>query len=377
MQKTMEDIIKSARALPKVPPKEAAAYQRHLEHLTQYVNRTLASEPGIHELIGNNPLEVMYENHRHHGAFMATVFNIVHYELLAKTIPWVYRAYHGHGFSYDYFPLELKTWCRAVEERISTPSMKAVQAVYQWMIDIHEDMIAASKSELPFEMPVDEDWLESKKAFTAALLQGDHRRCLDLAETVVTTHDDVTRFYLQILQPVMYEIGVLWERGEISVATEHLASAIVGRVMATLNPRRYEAPLSKGKIIITASPNEFHEIGAWMLSDVLEQDGWEVRYLGANMPAADLIDMVTAYQPDVLAISVTMPFNVDKVRDLIGEFRNDPKTESLKIIVGGHVFNDINKLWQMVGADGFASNLDEAVRIIGEWSSRDEKDVFA
>ncbi|MFW5639986.1 MAG: cobalamin B12-binding domain-containing protein [Thermodesulfobacteriota bacterium] len=130
-------------------------------------------------------------------------------------------------------------------------------------------------------------------------------------------------------------------------------------------------------MIITASPNEFHEIGAWMLSDVLEQDGWEVRYLGADMPAADLIDMVTAYQPDVLAISVTMPFNVDKVRDLIRKFRDDPKTASLKVIVGGHVFNDIPKLWRLVGADGFASNLEEAVRIIGQWSSQPKKDEIA
>ncbi len=377
MPKTMQEILASARTLSPVPRKEAGAYQHHLDGLIQDVNRALASEPAIHELIGHNPLEMMYENHRYHGAFMATVFNIAHYELLTKTIPWVYRAYHGHGFSYEYFPLEMKAWRRAVEERITTHPMKAVRSIYQWMIDIHEDMIAASESELPFSMPVDEEWLDTKNAFLAALLQGDHRRCLELAETVVGSHDDVARFYLQILQPVMYEIGVLWERGEISVAVEHLASAIVGRVMAALNPRRYEASCFKGKLIITASPNEFHEIGAWMLSDVLELDGWEVRYLGADMPAADLIDMATAYQPDVLGISVTMPFNVDKVGDLIAKFRDDPKTAFLKVIVGGRVFNDIPELWRLVGADGFASNLDEAVRIIGEWSARDQKDECA
>ena len=73
------------------------------------------------------------------------------------------------------------------------------QSVLSWMLDIHEDMIAASKTDLPFAMPVDEEWLETKEAFMAALLQGDHRRCLDLAETVVSSHEDVARFYLQIL----------------------------------------------------------------------------------------------------------------------------------------------------------------------------------
>lgn len=376
MSMTMEDILESARALPAVPQKEAAAYQRHQESLTQDVNCELAAEPSIHELIGNNPLGMMYENHRNHAAFMATVFNIVHYELLAKTIPWVYRTYHAHGFSHDYFLLELKAWRKSLGERISKPSMTAVHAIYDWMIDMHPFMIEASKSKLSFAMPVDEGWLETKDAFLAAVLEGDHRRCLRIAEKTVQTNDDVPRFYLQILQPVMYEIGVMWERGDISVASEHLASAIVGRVMATVSPRRKDPPDLKGKIIITASPNEFHEIGAWMLSDVLEQDGWDVRYLGANMPAADLVDMISAFQPHVLAVSITMPFNIDKVKELVATLRNNPGTESLKIIVGGHVFNQIPNLWKVVGADAFASNLHEAVQRINAWKMEGKKKDF-
>jgi methanogenic corrinoid protein MtbC1 len=58
--------------------------------------------------------------------------------------------------------------------------------------------------------------------------------------------------------------------------------------MATISMVDIYPSQAKGKAVITAAPNEFYEIGAWMISDILEFDGWEVRYLGANTPVNDL-----------------------------------------------------------------------------------------
>jgi len=49
----------------------------------------------------------MYDNHLNHARFMANVFRFNAYTLLVKTVIWVYRSYHSHGFSFDYFPVEL------------------------------------------------------------------------------------------------------------------------------------------------------------------------------------------------------------------------------------------------------------------------------
>ncbi len=110
----LDEIIKEAKGLPLVPLKATTIYQEKIPVLKRYVNDTLTSNPSITKLIGNNPLKIMYDNHSHHAAFMATVFSIGNYELLARTVPWVYRAYSAHNFSYDYFPLELKTWVDAI-----------------------------------------------------------------------------------------------------------------------------------------------------------------------------------------------------------------------------------------------------------------------
>jgi len=359
MYLNFDEIVKEARDLPLIPLARTTVYQEKIPILIKYVDDTLSSNPIIHELIGNNPLQIMYDNHSHHGAFMATVFSIGNYELLARTIPWVYRTYSAHNFSYDYFPLELNAWLEALDKYTTSNMTEEIKSVYAWMIKRHENMIYLSQTETELQLPISEDWLERKNTFLAALLGGDHKKCLKIAKESISTGKDIEQFYMHIIQPVMYEIGMLWERGTISVAQEHLASAIVGRVMASNSLLEVIPDAVMTKAVITSAPNEFHEIGAWMIADILEHEGWDVRYLGANTPANDLLELLRSFQPRVLALSVTMPFNILKAKEIINAIRADAELNKMQIIIGGRPFNENVELWRSTGADYFAANATE------------------
>lgn len=364
MNLQLDEIIKEAKGLPLVSLKATTIYQEKIPVLKKYVDDTLSSHPYITKLIGNNPLQIMYDNHSHHAAFMTTVFSIGNYELLARTVPWVYRAYAAHNFSYDYFPLELKTWIDALEKHISSDRIPEIKSVYAWMMKRHENMIYLSQTEKELELPISEDWLERKNSFLAAVLEGDHRKCLKIAKNCVSTGKELEQLYLHIIQPVMYEVGMLWERGTISVAQEHLASAIVGRVMASTSMLEVSLDKIRAKAVITSAPNEFHEIGAWMISDIFEHEGWEVRYLGANTPVNDLLELLHSFQPKVLALSVTMPFNILKAKEMIKAIKGDEKLKKILVIIGGRAFNETPELWRSTGADHFAANIQEAKELL-------------
>ena len=369
METSMEALLEEARSLPPIPLREISAYRTHMADLISAVDHAMAAESDIHELIGGNPLRTMYDNHKNHAAFMSNVFGIGHYDLLAQTVPWVYRVYRSHRFSYDYFPRELRAWMGAIRRRVTDCSMENVLAVYRWMIDAHERMIALSRSELSFDSPVDGLWLEARNDFQAALLRGDHRRCLDIARDRVREPGHIEPFYLHVLQPALYEIGVLWERCEISVAHEHIASAIVGRIMAALRTSIPLDPPEKGRAVVSASPNEFHEIGPWMISDILELDGWDVRYVGANTPRNDLVDLLREFRPEILALSVTMPFNIENAAAVVGKIRSADDLRGLRILVGGQTFNRNPDLWRSTGADAFAPNLRDARSVATAWAA--------
>ncbi|MBF0302768.1 MAG: cobalamin-dependent protein [Desulfamplus sp.] len=371
INRLMDEIIKEASSLPFITLKTATAHHVHTPDMVIYVNSALTTTPDIYRIIGNNPLSMMYDNHKHHAAFMSTVFNTSNYELLVRTVSWVYRAYHTHGFQFDYFLLELNAWIRANNEYLDKKDADAINVIYEWLISRHNDMISIALSGIEYALPVSENWLELKNNFQSALLDGDHRKALELAMESTKTDSELENFYLHIIQPSMYEIGMMWEKAEISVAQEHLASAIVGRIMASVSSGKDNDIINKscGRAIVTASPNEFHEIGAWMIADTLEHDGWDVRYLGANMPKEDLILFIKSFIPDLLAISVTMPFNLSYSKEVIAQLRSDNELKNIKVMIGGRVFNETPRLWESTGADGFAPNLEEAKSLARRWAT--------
>lgn len=353
-----------AALLPPISLDAVTNYQDQLPEMTAFVDELLSNNTNILNLIGGNPLQMMHDNHRHHGAFMTTVFTLGNYQLLAVTLPWVYRAYHGRRFSFDYFPLELRCWINAIEKFMDARQRAPIITVYQWMIDHHDTIIALSQQELEVLAPVDSAWLELKNEFRVAALRGDHRQCLKMATSRVKTPEDIIGFYLQVLQPALYEVGILWEKNKISVAQEHLVSAIVARVMATVNLVMIEPVKYHGRVVVAACANEYHEIGAMMIADILEMDKWDVCYLGANVPAGDLLDHLRMFKPDVLALSVTMAFNVTKVHETVKQIRQDPQLSALNVVVGGRAFGADKDLWKQVGADACAGNLAEARQVL-------------
>ena len=88
--------------------------------------------------------------------------------------------------------------------------------------------------------------------------------------------------------------------------------------MALLASRMRTAPVG-GRLAVVACPTgERHALGARMIADFLEAEGWEVLALGADTPARDLLELVDDEQPDLVALSVTMPGCLDGALELLG-----------------------------------------------------------
>lgn len=360
-------LLASTEKLVPVQDAVAAAHRKNAGDLISFVDKVMAEHPQINLLIGNNPLQVMKMNHRHHCSFMQTVFCLNDFKLLARTVVWVYRAYHQHGFSFDYFPIELNTWIKAVESSPDADLMRPVIAIYRWMLDAHDTFSALALEKSIPDLAIQTDWVATKEGFKNFLLEGNHRDCLRLVKEKVTDKNKVPDFFLQVIQPVMYEIGWLWETNRISVAQEHAASAIIGRVMTAINALDFARPVLNGCVVVTSAPDDYHEIGAWMIADLLDQHGYMVKYLGANTPAVDLIKLLKDSRADVLAVSITMPFNCPSARDLIRQTRAEADLKSLKIIVGGRCLNENPELWETLGADACARDALAAADKIAEW----------
>ena len=363
----MINLISSLNDIHAVSPDAAKAYEKSADRLVEHVNDELEANSKIVELIGGNPFDLMRNNHSNHATFMTTVFKIGSYELLARTIPWVYRAYRARGFSYDYFPIELAAWKRSVKECLDHAYSAEIIKIYDWMISHHENMVRLSASGEGLTFSLQKETTEMQEILLSLLLGGDSRGSLQLVIQSVQTIDDLKHFYLDVVCPVMYRIGLLWERNEISVAEEHLATAIVGRITAALYPRFANVDVCRGKVVVTSVPNEFHELGARMLADFFEMEGWDVIYLGANTPKEELLAIIKKHKPFMVALSVATVFNLDNARQAIEMIKGDQETRDIKLLVGGLAFNGMPQLWRDFGADGCAPDANKGALSGNAW----------
>ncbi len=362
------EMKKWLESLPRVPDAAATAYIAHLGELVEQVNRIMAARTDIYSLIGNNPLSVMFDNHRNHGMLVRTVLALDQWDLLIRNLAWVYRACRNQGFDFFYFPVQYQAWQQAMENLLPPDAEKALRPVYEWMAAHHAEIIAASRKPQQNKSRPDPQWRGYRDDFLQALLRGDRNASMDIARDCVADAQQLQQFYLRVVQPAMYAVGELWEKGDISVAKEHLASAIANRVLAGQYVEVMEsAQQERGRVLVTAAPNEFHEIGPTMVANCLEADGWRVEYLGANTPAEELLHYAYSGGFDVIAISAAMAFALDSVKEMIRSIRSWPENMQPRILLGGMVFADFPGLPEKLGADGYASDCREAVEMLRHW----------
>lgn len=355
------------RALPFPSTSAAASYDAVRTLLVADVDRALADHPDIRRLIGNNPLRMMFDNHRNHAQFVASVLLFGRQELLVSTLPWVYRAYVSQGFSPRYFRVELGAWMDAVRKRLEPAEADSLLPLYRWMLEHHDVWIERAAERTPTALLGSEEWETERRGFFDAVRDGDSRAARRIASDTESSEETLLDFFEEVVRPAMYEIGLHWENGHLSPAREHRATAISLQVVTGLQLGMAPAPAERGRAVVGAAPNEHHELGAQMLATLLEADGWRVSYLGADTPIEDFVEMVRDESPSLVAISVAMPYNLERCGAVIAGIRELQLEPSPRVIVGGHAFRDMPELAAQLGVDAAPSDLREALEVTRAW----------
>ncbi len=168
------------------------------------------------------------------------------------------------------------------------------------------------------------------------LLAGDRKRCKVVVEGWLESNPDLRVLYEGLFQRSLYEVGSLWEHSRVSVATEHLATAITESMLALVYPRLLSQNHIAKSALVTCAANEYHQIGAKMTADIFEMHGWRCWFLGANTPASDLVEFIGEKHPDVVALSLSLYFNQDALFSMVKTIREAFPT--VPMLLGGQGF---------------------------------------
>ena len=166
----------------------------------------------------------------------------------------------------------------------------------------------------------------------------------------------------EVVQPVLREVGELWESGAFSVAQEHL---VTGAVRARLERLLADARGSiRGVAVLACAPGEQHELGLMMLAVLLRADGWQVAYLGADTPLADAIELATTIDAKLLCVSASMP---ERLADLDEALHHVEIPSGTRLVLGGGAVDDETaRRFGALHADGDVARTVQALRELAE-----------
>lgn len=144
----------------------------------------------------------------------------------------------------------------------------------------------------------------------------------------------VATLYERVVAPAMWRIGSLWEEGAITVADEHLATALTHRVMAGVFGSNFGHASSRpGRILLAAVEGQHHALGLRMAADILELAGYEVIYLGGDVPIDALVAAVDSRRPDLVGLSSTVSPEKSSIGRSVSQLH--ASAPGLPILVGG------------------------------------------
>jgi MerR family transcriptional regulator, light-induced transcriptional regulator len=199
--------------------------------------------------------------------------------------------------------------------------------------------------------------------YLESLLSWKRAEAMEHVLSLTRSGTSLADIYLHVLQPAQAELGRMWHRNQISIADEHYATATTQELMCRLREHATPAKRRNHHVVAASIGGDFHEVGIRMVADCFEQDGWDVTYLGANLPASDAVREVRVRKTQVLAISASTFLHLRDTGILIDAIRAEPDCALVKIIVGGPPFNLIPNLWQCLGADGHGKTSTDAVEL--------------
>ena len=175
---------------------------------------------------------------------------------------------------------------------------------------------------------------ELRDRYLRAQLVGDRREAVRIVvEDGLESGVAVEDLQVQVVQGAQCELGELWLQNRVTIAQEHMATAISHVVLAALFERAPRKPPLGKKLLLACVEGELHALPARIVADRLDLEGVDMRFLGANVPHDHLIDMIQAEQPDIIGLSTTMSFNVTSLRTAAAWVR---AAIQRPLFVGGH-----------------------------------------
>jgi methanogenic corrinoid protein MtbC1 len=305
----------------------------------------------------NDYIKSLISNHLY---FLKELLKINDTNSICNHLIWEVKTYSKMGFSNHFFKFMYICIIESLKE-IDEKKYNNIIDFYNYISKNFEILLIDNQ----FFENEDINLIQNNilNEFVNSLLEPNLSKAISISKNEIKTKDDLKIFLEHIILPSLYSIGSKWSNGEITVGQEHTATSICQRVMSIHYEKILDGEINKKKILVSISPNELHEIGARMISDLLELNDYDTYYFGANSDISEIIKTIKEENIEAILISTTLVSNLNSTNEMIKEIKEKIQNKNLKVFVGGQAYK-FNTKNDNINYDAYISSFDELLETL-------------
>jgi len=205
---------------------------------------------------------------------------------------------------------------------------------------------------------------ELRSKLGKVLLDGDKEQGIQMSEDALTGGVSPSDYFLQVIQPTLYEIGKKFEQLDIFLPELMNSAAVIKAIQHEVLDKAIQEDkdgksIKAGKVVIGTVQGDIPDIGKNMVALMLQVNGFDVVDLGTDVSPKQFIQAAKENDADIIGMSslrtTSMPFMSDVIERLDALGLRD----NYKVIVGGAPLTP--EASEKMGADAYGHDAVGAV----------------
>ncbi len=167
---------------------------------------------------------------------------------------------------------------------------------------------------------------------------------------------------LELFGRAMEEVGKLFETDEYNLPDMLASAECVGEAMDILEPKLQAGSSSqKGKFLIATVKGDLHDIGKNIVATMIKGAGYQVKDLGIDVPAGDILQSIRDFKPDFVGLSALLTTTMIEMEQVVKMIKDEGFSD-IKVFIGGAPTS--KKFATKIGADYYCRDVMDAIHIL-------------
>jgi len=210
--------------------------------------------------------------------------------------------------------------------------------------------------------------IENERQLVEAIAEMREEEAFALAKAMLDRGEDPVRV-LELCREAMDIVGKRFENLEYFLPELVLAGEMLENIGAIAKPLIVEksggAAKKLGRVLVGTVHGDLHDIGKNIVTFMLDINGFEVKDIGIDVPAARFVEAIREFKPSVVGLSGFLTLAFDSMKETVQAIEAAGLRHELKIMIGGGQVDEAVRTY--TGADAYGGNAVAAVTLCREW----------